>query len=146
MRSARVLALLLLTVVALSGCARIFAGLNGAEVLREETWTRSDGAACTTRWTLVVINSLDTEEGPIENVREAFGTAEPTADEVDAARDLLATEFRDEFGDPDADDRLRFETYALATALQFSALDQLADEGISGGLDVYELGYTVECD
>jgi hypothetical protein len=146
MRTTRVLAILLIAVVALTGCARIFATLNGTEILREESWRRSDGAVCTTRWTLAVVNGLDTEEGPIQNVRDAFGTAEPTADEIDAAHDLLATEFRDEFGEPDADELLRFETYALATALQLAALDRLAADGVSGQLDVYQLGYTVDCD
>lgn len=145
MRSLRTVPVVLAALVLLAGCSRVLAALNGTETLREEAWTRSDGAACITVWTLTVISGLDTEDGPIGEVRDAFAEAEVAADDVEAARALLEAEHRADSREPLADDLLRFETHALAVAVHAAAVELVEAAGFGDDLDLYELGHAVDC-
>ena len=145
MRSLPTISLALLTALVLSGCSPMFEALNGKEVLREETWTRSDGADCMTQWTLVVTSGLDTEDGPIGDVRDAFANAEPSVEQVDAATREAVEGTRDESGMSSEAATLGAEAAGLAEALHASAVDDLEARGRADQLHLYELNSESTC-
>lgn len=145
MRSLRTVPLALLTALVLSGCSPMFEALNGKEVVRQESWTRSDGAECVTQWTLVVTSGLDTEDGPIGEVRDAFANAEPSVEQVDAATREAIKGTRDETGTSSEAATLDAEAAGLAAALHASAVADLEARGRADQLHLYELSSESTC-
>lgn len=144
----RCLRLLLATALAaglLTGCASVARLVNGAETVREETWTRSDGAACTTGWTLGVIDGFDQRDGPIERFEEALLEADPGADGLAATRTRLEGALRVHEPAPSLDDLLRIEADSRGAAVLEEAVARLEAEGMGDDLPRFEMRHATAC-